>query len=165
MFVEGLVYTAGLDDQFWFVAYIRFFWPSVYTFTRSFICDPYPSIHVFTSTIFGEVPNCCSINDLNDFNRTQCLRQSDLTVYVTVAYLIYIWFISTYEWDLKPFSKYPNACFCPAFLFLTRHRTHPIVTYEEQIWLNWQCKRDWSYLNKGDLWGPQKKPAHQAESL
>ncbi len=24
------------------------------------------------------------------FNRTQCLRQSDLTVYVTVAYLIYI---------------------------------------------------------------------------
>ncbi len=151
VFVEGLVYTAGLNAQFWFVAYIRFFDPC--TFFR-FMYLQVPSLEKY------QIVPVLMIWMI--FNRTQCLRQSDLTVYVTVAYLIYIWFISTYEWGLKLFSKYTNACFCPAFLFLPRHRTHPIGHI---CWLNWQCKRDRSCLNKGDLWGPQKKPAHQAESL
>ncbi len=36
-FVLGLVYTAGLDAQIWFVAYICFFFHCL--FTHSFSCD------------------------------------------------------------------------------------------------------------------------------
>ncbi len=44
----------------------------------------------------------------------QCLRKADLPVHmaVTLAHLVYIGLFSTFEGDLKPILKYPNAHCC-----------------------------------------------------
>ncbi len=58
--------------------------------------------------------------------QSACLHDSRIG-----SYLICIWFISTYDWGLKPISKYPNACvFSPVYTVREHIRS---VTYEQKI--------------------------------
>ncbi len=125
VFVEGLVYTAGFDVHYTFFH----LWPisnsCVYTCHTS---SMFPAL-----LSFGEVPIVAVLM----MYRMQCLRKSDLPVYMTVA-LAHIWFIS----DLLPhmneaWNRSRNIQMHVFFLLscsLHGHRTHPIsVTYEKKI--------------------------------
>ena len=68
--------------------------------------------------------------------RSACLLDSRIGTYP-----IYIRFISTYEWGLKPISKYLNACvFFPVYTVIEHIRS---VSHEQKIriGLHFTCKR------------------------